>query len=134
VQPHLVRGTLRVGFELGQSLTDGFARALYAMFLIAEVHPFKDGNGRLARVFLNAELTNARLSRIIIPEVFRDDYVQALKALTNSGNAEPYIRAMSKAQQFTAQVNYETFDACLLDLTRRNAFRDPNEARLWWQA
>ena len=26
------------------------------MFLVAEVHPFADGNGRVARVMMNAEL------------------------------------------------------------------------------
>ena len=44
-----------------------------------------------------------------------------------------YIRAMGKAQQFAARVNYEGFDACVLDLTQRNAFREPDEARLVWQ-
>ena len=57
-----------------------------------------------------------------------------MKALTNNGNAEPYIRAMGKAQQFAARVNYEGFDPCVLDLTQRNAFREPDEARLVWQA
>ena len=29
------------------------------MFLISEVHPFDDGNGRIARVMMNAELVSA---------------------------------------------------------------------------
>lgn len=45
VAPELVEGTLRQGFETGAELVDPFARAVYMMFLISEVHPFTDGNG-----------------------------------------------------------------------------------------
>ena len=45
VAPHLVDGTLREGWRIGQELLDPFARAVFAMFLVSEVHPFIDGNG-----------------------------------------------------------------------------------------
>lgn len=130
VAPDLVRGTLRQGFDLARSLTEGFARALYYMFLVAEVHPFRDGNGRIARVFLNAALTHAGLARIIVPTVLRDDYLLALKGLTNNALTEPYLRVLAKAQSFTASVDYTDFDACVRELERRNAFRESAEARL----
>lgn len=130
VAPELVRGTLRQGFDLSRSLTDGFARALYFMFLVAEVHPFKDGNGRIARIFLNAELTRTGLCRMIVPTVLRDDYILALKSLTNNALAEPFMKVMTKAQAFTASVDYSDFDACVRELERRNAFRESEEARL----
>ncbi|WP_286145042.1 Fic family protein [Bacteroides caecimuris] len=53
-------------------MTDPFARAIFMMFMISEVHPFNDGNGRIARVMMNAELVRADQSRIIIPTVFRE--------------------------------------------------------------
>lgn len=134
VAPDLVRGTLKQGFDLARSLTEGFARSLYFMFLVAEVHPFKDGNGRIARIFLNAELTRAGLSRIIVPTVLRDDYILSLKGLSNNALAEPFIRVMAKAQAFTASVDYADFDACVRELERRNAFREPEEARLIMQS
>jgi hypothetical protein len=130
VAPELVRGTLRQGFDLSRSLADGFARALYFMFLLGEVHPFKDGNGRTARIFLNAELSHTGLCRIIIPTVLRDDYVLALKGLTNNAITEPYFRVMAKAQEFTARVDYADFAACVRNLEARNAFRESDEARL----
>lgn len=130
VAPELVRGTLQQGFDLSRSLSDGFARALYFMFLIAEVHPFRDGNGRVARIFLNAELTHAGLSRIIVPTVLRDDYILALKGLTNNALTDAFIRLMSKAQAFTASIDYADFDACVRELERRNAFKESEEARL----
>jgi hypothetical protein len=130
VAPELVRGTLRQGFDLSRSLADGFARALYFMFLVAEVHPFKDGNGRTARLFLNAELSRAGFCRIIIPTVLRDDYILALKGLTNNAITEPYLRVLAKAQEFTASVDYADFAGCTRDLEARNAFRESDEARL----
>jgi hypothetical protein len=130
VAPDLVRGTLKQGFDLSRSLAEGFARSLYFMFLVAEVHPFKDGNGRIARIFLNAELTHAGLNRIIVPTVLRDDYILALKGLSNNALTEPYFKVMAKAQVFTASVAYVDFDACVRELESRNAFRESEEARL----
>jgi hypothetical protein len=134
VAPDLVRGTLKQAFDISRSLAEGFASALYFMFLVAEVHPFKDGNGRVARIFLNAELTHAGLSRIIVPTVLRDDYILALKGLTKNALTEPFIRVMAKAQEFTASVDYADFDACVRELERRNAFRESEEGRLVMKA
>ena len=48
VDPELVEGTLRRGFELVPSVPAGFRRALFMMMVVTEVHPFTDGNGRAA--------------------------------------------------------------------------------------
>ncbi len=47
---------------------------------------------RFARVMLNAELVHGKRSRIIIPTVYREDYLLALRALTRQGNTDPYIK------------------------------------------
>jgi Fic family protein len=60
------------------SATTSENRAALAAFVVAEVHPFADGNGRTSRLALNLSLTAAGLTRIIIPTVFRDDYISAL--------------------------------------------------------
>ncbi len=70
-----VRGTLKKGFEVYCALRHPFARALFMLFMISEVHPFSDGNGRISRIMMNAELTAAGQSKIIIPTVFRTDYL-----------------------------------------------------------
>ncbi len=46
-------------------------RAVFMMFLIAEIHPFADGNGRTARIMMNAELVAAGEERIVIPPASR---------------------------------------------------------------
>jgi hypothetical protein len=45
---NLVTGTLIKGFDYYTALRHPFAKSAYMMFLISEVHPFLDGNGRLA--------------------------------------------------------------------------------------
>jgi Fic family protein len=49
-------GTLKKGFDWYSMLQDPFARAIYMMFLVSEVHPFLDGNGRVARVMQNFQI------------------------------------------------------------------------------
>ncbi|MFA6576064.1 MAG: Fic family protein, partial [Nocardioides sp.] len=41
-----VEGTLRAGFALRESLDTAWEKAVYTAFVVAEVHPFDDGNGR----------------------------------------------------------------------------------------
>ena len=61
------------------------------MFLISEVHPFNDGNGRVSRLGMNAEVAAAGQARLIIPTSLRGDYLTVLEALTANGNADPFI-------------------------------------------
>jgi len=63
----LVRGTLARGYEFMQGLPEPFQRAVYIIVLVSEVHPFVDGNGRLARIMMNAELVAGKQERIINP-------------------------------------------------------------------
>ncbi|MBI3298241.1 MAG: Fic family protein [Elusimicrobia bacterium] len=130
VAPELVGGTLIRGFEFYKPLESPLARAMYAMFLISEVHPFNDGNGRIARVLMNAELVKTDERRIIIPTVFRDDYLGALRALSRQGRPEPYIRMLAKAREFSAALDFSDFNSAKSALERANAFREPGEATL----
>jgi hypothetical protein len=126
----LVRGTLIKGFGLLNGLSAPFSRAAFVMFLVSEVHPFLDGNGRVARVMMNAELVAAGQSRIIIPTVYRDDYMGALRKLTRQGDAGPYIRMLERAFAFSAALVAVDAKAMHRQLERCNAFLDPNDGPL----
>jgi len=65
----LVPGTLKKAFEWYTLLQRPFAKAGNMMFMVSEVHPFLDGNGRVGRVMMNVELAAASLSKIIIPRL-----------------------------------------------------------------
>ncbi len=130
VAPNMVEGTLKKGFELYQALEIPFARAVFMMFLIAEVHPFADGNGRIARIMMNAELVSSDEQRIIIPTVYRNNYLAGLKAISLSHKAEPLVRTLDFAQKYTGAINWQDLQVCHKMLESTHAFNDPNEADL----
>jgi hypothetical protein len=128
VAPELVEGTLTKGFEVYRGLISPLHRAIYMMFLISEVHPFADGNGRVARIMMNAELIAAQESRIIVPTIFRNNYLEALKALSQNRTTGALVRTLDFAQRYTAAVDFADLDVARHILDRTNAFMDPNEA------
>ena len=130
VKPTEVKGTLIKGFEFYQHLQGGMARACFMMFLISEVHPFTDGNGRLARIMMNIELEANHQSRIIIPTVYREDYLLALRRLSRQQDPAPYTKMLARAQDFTSRVDYSSYPKCLAQMSAANAFMEPNEGKL----
>jgi len=123
----LVRGTLHAGFDFYRALQHPFAKAAYMMFFISEIHPFADGNGRMARVMMNAELVKAEQTRIIIPTVFREDYIGALRVLTRQENTDTYIRMLGRAQLFSNTLVGEDMEHIHNTLIRSDAFKEGNE-------
>jgi hypothetical protein len=127
---NLVIGTLKKGFDYYSALQHPFAKALYIMFLVSEVHPFLDGNGRMARIMMNAELSSNNQAKIIIPTVYRDDYMGALKKLTQQGDPETYIRMMQRAHEFSKNIYDESMDNMEQYLHDSDAFKEHNKGKL----
>ncbi len=125
VDPDLLSGTLKLGYEMCRSLEHPFARGLVMMFLIAEVHPFDDGNGRIARAMMNAELIAGDQVRIFIPSVYRNEYVASLKRLTHHSQPDAFIRVMSYAQDFVSRIDFSVRESANDMLRGCNAFADP---------
>jgi len=128
VRHDLVEGTLSRAFDLYPSLETPFERACYLMFVVAEVHPFDDGNGRMARVMMNAELVAAGEWRIVVPTVYRNNYLQALRAMTHNSLPAPIPRMLDFAQRYTASIDYSSIRRAERLLERTNAFVDANDA------
>jgi hypothetical protein len=122
VDHRLVPGTLKKSFKFYEYLNDPVARALFVMFMIAEVHPFEDGNGRIARLMMNAELVAANLSKVIIPTVYRTDYLGAMRAMSLRLNSIPFTRMLSRAFDFSATLTQKGFEDMLTYLRSCNAF------------
>jgi fido (protein-threonine AMPylation protein) len=128
VAPHLVVGTLERAMYHLSSVEDPFARAVMMMFAVSEVHPFVDGNGRVARIMMNAELEGAREHRIVIPTVFRTEYLSSLRAMTHNRQPSALVRVLDFAQRFTLEMDFSSYDVARQMLDRCQAFVDPNEA------
>jgi len=127
VEPVLVRGTLRQAFEFYRGLTDPFARALFIMFTISDIHPFDDGNGRVARAMMNAELVAKGETRIIIPSVFRGEYLSGLKRMTNAADPIPFIKQLDYVQEFFYRINLTDIDRAIEMMKNCNSFAKPED-------
>jgi hypothetical protein len=128
VSPTLVPGTLRAGWEEGEVLDDPFDRAVYLMFLVSEVHPFIDGNGRSARVAMNNALAAAGHHRVIVPTVLRLDYLGSLTRATNDGGPDGLFRVLDHAQQWVSRGDWSTIPSGLDYSQATNALVDARQA------
>jgi hypothetical protein len=130
VTPELVLGTLEKGYEIIMSAATPENRAALATFVVAEVHPFADGNGRTARLTLNLFLTQAGLTRVIIPTVYRDDYISALKALSSTAHPVPLVRMLTRAARFSRWLDVRSKAGAFAALKQSNALEQPATAKL----
>lgn len=127
---NLVRGTLIKGLEYYRALKHAFSKAAYMMFMISEVHPFLDGNGRIARVMMNAELVKENESKIIIPTVCRIDYIGALRRLSRKKDPVTYVNMLKRAHEFSYKIIAENMDETDNYLKKCNAFNDDEDSIL----
>ncbi len=128
VEPDQVDGTLVEGFKLGQDLPPGYPRAAYQLFLISEVHPFADGNGRVARAAMCAELSAVQESRILVPIVFRNEYLTALRVVSREGDFGVLARTLAYIWRWTAGMPWHDRSATLGRFTSTHALLDSTDA------
>ena len=130
VDINLVKGTLIQSFDFYKALDHPFSKAAFIMFVISEVHPFLDGNGRIARIMMNAELVKAGQSKIIIPTVYRDDYLGTLRKLTRQSDPKPYIAMLQRVYDFSENIYGDDYNVMLDYLIQCNSFSEHTEAKL----
>ena len=130
VEPALVPGTLTAGFDVLAEIVDPLRRAVAMMVLVTEVHPFDDGNGRVARLAANAELTRGGQVRLIIPTVYRNNYLSGLTAVSlgRPGATRSLWSILEFAQRWTAAVDWGDYDDARAQLTGCHAFLDARYA------
>lgn len=128
VTPDLVEGTVAKGLSLRHIVPAGFCRALYVMFMLAEVHPFVDGNGRTARLMMNAELSAVGQCRMIVPTVIRNEYIGALRRVTRHGDVGALVSVLTHCWRWSAAMPWADRAAVAGQLVATNATMDSNEA------
>ena len=129
VEPELIEGTLRKGLEQTEQVPAGFARALYVMLVISEVHPFVDGNGRVARVMMNAELSAVQAARIVIPSVYRNEYIAGLRRISTNDDLGAFVPIMTYAWRWTSAMPWADSTATEGQLNATNALLDSTDAQ-----
>jgi hypothetical protein len=77
-------------FELIADEPHAAARAVLAHHLFAFIHPYFDGNGRVARFLMNVLLATAGYPWTVVRVQRRSQYLAALEAASTGGRIEPF--------------------------------------------
>lgn len=127
VLPEHTHGTLTQGFEIYQKLPDGLPRAIFMQFLVSECHPFDDGNGRLSRLLMNAELYSAGQHKLIVPIVHRESYLNGLRNATRYDDFRTLCKVFYQLQHYTASLPWHDYGEVKELLEQHMAFKLPDE-------
>ncbi len=71
-----------------RSTHDPIIKGILLHYYFVKIHPFLDGNGRIARFLLNHELLQAKMFPVIIPLIRRAEYIASIK------NKERFVDVM----------------------------------------
>jgi fido (protein-threonine AMPylation protein) len=91
-----LRDAMPTLFELLESETSAAVRAVLGHFIFVYIHPYMDGNGRMARFLMNVMLASGGFPWTVIPVQERDPYMAALESASVRGDIEPFTIFISK--------------------------------------
>ncbi len=86
--------------QAGESET--VLRAMWAHWTLARIHPFGDGNGRIARLWQNLILFQGGLTAALIRSTERKEYYESLQ-LADDGEFNPFVQFVARCCQLTLQ-------------------------------
>ncbi|MEA5062941.1 MAG: Fic family protein, partial [Petrimonas sp.] len=79
LNPDAVREAMPMLFDLLKNEPDARVRTVLGHFIFVYIHPYMDGNGRIARFLMNAMLVSGGYGWTIIPVERRKEYMVALE-------------------------------------------------------
>lgn len=106
-EPALVEGTLAFIHARCAALPPGAARAALVYYVIADVHPFADGNGRLGRFLMNRELEAAALSPVVTPARLKAPFGGLLEAIRRQCDLAPFVAWLASCDAYTHGIRAE---------------------------
>ena len=121
VSPGDLVGTLTQALPIYREVAPGFARGMFIHYVINECHPVKDGNGRLSRLFLNAELYSAGLAKVIVPTVHRESYLNGLRQATRAGRFRTITKVLHQLHHYSASLPWDEYGDVLETLRAQMA-------------
>lgn len=92
-----VRDAMPVFFDLISEESEPAVRAVLGHFIFVYIHPYGDGNGRMARFLMNSMLASGGYPWTVIHVDDRDSYMASLEQASVNGNIEPFVDFISAA-------------------------------------
>ena len=83
-------------FDMLESEPEPSVRAVLGHWLFGYVHPYMDGNGRMARFLMNTMLASGGYPRTIIRVEDRNAYLAALEDASVRQDIEPFARFVAE--------------------------------------
>jgi len=90
-----VRDAMPILFDLLSHEDNAAVRAILGHFVFVYIHPYMDGNGRIARFLMNLMLTTSGYPWLIIPVEKRDEYMKALESASVKQDITPFTKFLA---------------------------------------
>lgn len=90
--PHALIDAMDAFFNCLISESSAIVRAILGHFIFVFIHPYMDGNGRIARFMMNSLLASGGFSWVIIPVAKRDIYFKALEKASAEQDIKPFAK------------------------------------------
>ena len=87
-------------FDLLENEEEPSVQAVLGHWMLGYIHPYPDGNGRLARFLMNVMLASGGYPWTVVPVEDRDAYMAALEAASVDGEIRPFAEFI--AQRLTS--------------------------------
>ncbi|HKU49737.1 MAG TPA: Fic family protein [Nitrososphaera sp.] len=78
--------------------------AAHVHYYMAWIHPFDDGNGRMARLLMNLILLRNHYPFAIVKKIERKRYIDALDAVTGKGDFGPFLLFIARCVEQTLDI------------------------------
>jgi len=91
-------------FGLLEDEKEPAVRAVLGHWMFGYVHPYPDGNGRIARFLMNSMLASGGYPWTVIPVEDRDAYMSALEAASVDTDIRPFARFLADRVRWSMEV------------------------------
>lgn len=91
-----VRDAMPILFDLLKEETEPSVRAVLGHFIFVYIHPYMDGNGRIARFLMNVMLASGGYPWTVIPIEQRNEYMSALEKASIEQDITDFAKFIAK--------------------------------------
>jgi len=100
-------------FDLLEQEEEPFVRAVLGHWMLGYIHPYQDGNGRMARFLMNAMLASGGYPWTVIRVEDRAAYMDALESASVDGDVRPFARFIASRIQGSMELTLQVASAPL---------------------